>query len=40
MRKVQEYENEVNGDCGFNRFDAEGVATPLLAEERKRMVMD
>lgn len=24
MRKVQRDENKVNGDCGFNRFDAVG----------------
>lgn len=28
MQKVQMYENKVNGDCGFNRFNAVGV-TPL-----------
>lgn len=30
MRKVQRDENKVNGDCGFNRFDAVGVAPLLL----------
>ena len=32
MRKVQMYENKVNGDCGFNRFDVEEPAL-LCANE-------
>lgn len=33
MRNVQMYENKVIGDCGFNRFDTEGVITPLCGYE-------
>lgn len=33
MQKVQEYKNQVISDCGFNRFDAEGVIPLLLIYE-------